>query len=254
MGEQFNIYCDESCHLEHDRRPVMVLGAVWCPTDRVKEISVRLRELKQKHRVLSQEDLRRPRLNQFEIKWTKISEAKRELYFDWIDYFFDDDDLHFRGVVIDKTVLDHAQWGHTHDDWYYKMMFTLLEPIIDPQQHYRIFLDIKDTRSEVKRAKLEDVLRSANYDDDNTIIDRVQQVRSHESEVMQLADLLIGAVGYHHRRRHGDLPGTTGVLNPTKLAIIKRIQQRSGKSLERSTWLRESKLNLLCWHPRENTP
>jgi len=254
MGERFNIYCDESCHLEHDRRPVMVLGAAWCPTDRVRDISVRLRELKQKHRVLSPEDLRRPRSRQFEVKWTKISQAREGLYLDWVDYFFDDDDLHFRGVVIDKMVLDHARWEQTHDDWYYKMMFTLLEPIVDPQQHYQIFLDIKDTRSEEKRAKLEAVLRNANYDFDNTIIDRVQQIRSHESEIMQLADLLIGAVGYHHRRRLGDLPAAGAQLNATKLAVISRIRQRSRKSLERSTWLREPKLNLLCWQPREGEP
>ena len=251
MGERCNVYCDESCHLEHDRASVMVLGAVWCPADRVQEISVRLRELKQKHHVLSSE---KPRLRQFEVKWTKVSEAKLDLYLDWIDYFFDDDDLHFRGVVIDKTILDHAVRGQTHDDWYYKMMFTLLEPIIDPKQHYHIYLDIKDTRSERKRAKLEAVLRNANLDDDGTIIDRVQQMRSHESEVMQLADLLIGAIGYHHRQRHGDLPGVVGKLNPAKLAIIERIRQRSRKSLERSTWLRESKLNLLCWRPREDVP
>lgn len=254
MGERFNIYCDESCHLEHDRRPVMVLGAVWCLTDRVRDISIRLRKLKQKHGVLSPEDLRRPRSRQFEVKWTKISQAREGLYLDWVDYFFDDDDLHFRGMLIDKTALDHAQWRQTHDDWYYKMMFRLLEPIVDPRQHYCIFLDIKDTQSEQKRAKLEDVLRSANYDYDNMIIDRVQQIRSYESEIMQLADLLIGAVGYHHRRRRGDLPAAAAQLNATKLAVISRIQQRSRKSLERSTWLRESKLNLLCWQPREGEP
>lgn len=26
MSETFNIYCDESCHLEHDQQKVMVLG------------------------------------------------------------------------------------------------------------------------------------------------------------------------------------------------------------------------------------
>ena len=31
MPQVFNIYCDESCHLEHDRQQVMVLGAIWCP-------------------------------------------------------------------------------------------------------------------------------------------------------------------------------------------------------------------------------
>ena len=35
------------------------------------------------------------------------------------------------------------------------------------------------------------------HDRDSTIIAHVQQVRSHESEVLQVADLLIGAIAYH---------------------------------------------------------
>jgi len=31
MRDTYNIYCDESCHLEHDGIPTMVIGAVWCP-------------------------------------------------------------------------------------------------------------------------------------------------------------------------------------------------------------------------------
>ena len=30
MSETYNIYCDESCHLENDDKPVMLLGAIWC--------------------------------------------------------------------------------------------------------------------------------------------------------------------------------------------------------------------------------
>jgi len=26
---EYNIYCDESCHLEHDRQPIMVIGGMW---------------------------------------------------------------------------------------------------------------------------------------------------------------------------------------------------------------------------------
>lgn len=33
MSPMFNIYCDESCHLENDGQPVMVLGALSCPTE-----------------------------------------------------------------------------------------------------------------------------------------------------------------------------------------------------------------------------
>jgi hypothetical protein len=43
MSETFNIYCDESCHLENDHQKAMVLGAVWCPLDKTREIAVRLR-------------------------------------------------------------------------------------------------------------------------------------------------------------------------------------------------------------------
>ena len=46
MTMTYNVYCDESCHLEHDCQPVMALGVIWCPLEKVREISVRLREIK----------------------------------------------------------------------------------------------------------------------------------------------------------------------------------------------------------------
>lgn len=251
MSQLFNIYCDESCHLENDRIPAMMLGAVWCRADRVREVSERVRELKVGHGLLNPDELRQPSGGPFESKWSKVSGSKALFYLALVDYFFDDDDLHFRGVVIDKRVLDHDTFRQNHDTWYYKMLFTLLEPIIDPEQHYNIYLDIKDTRSEEKRRKLQEVLRNSRYDGVGVIIRRVQQIRSHESELMQLADLMTGAIGYHNRVEWGDLATREERANAGKLAVIKRIQQRSGKSLEHSTWLRESKLNILRWQPRE---
>jgi hypothetical protein len=49
MSQTYNIYCDESCHLEHDRQQVMVLGAVWCPAENAHDVSVRIREIKASH-------------------------------------------------------------------------------------------------------------------------------------------------------------------------------------------------------------
>ena len=37
MNNLYNIYCDESCHLEHDRQKAMVLGGIWCPYDKRKK-------------------------------------------------------------------------------------------------------------------------------------------------------------------------------------------------------------------------
>ena len=48
-----NIYCDESCHLENDREPVMLLGAVWCPKAEAGVLAAELRALKQQHNAKS---------------------------------------------------------------------------------------------------------------------------------------------------------------------------------------------------------
>jgi len=230
MSETYNIYCDESCHLENDNQPVMVLGAVWCPVDKVPEISTRLREIKTHHGLSAS----------FETKWTKVSPAEQQFYLDVMDYFFDDDDLNFRALIIpDKTLLRHADFGQTHDDWYYKMYFDLLKVILSPNDCYHIYLDYKDTQGAAKVAKLHEVLSNSMYDFSREIVERVQLVRSHEVEILQLADLLIGTVVSANR-------GST--TSPAKLALIARMRERSGYSLTKTTLLRENKVNLFRWH------
>ena len=124
MSQIFNIYCDESCHLEHDKLPVMVLGAVWCLFEKAREIASRIREIKVKH-------LAPPT---FEVKWSKVSPGKRELYMALLDYFFDDDDLHFRALIVpDKAKLNHEAHRQTHDEWYYKMYFDMLKVLFNPR-------------------------------------------------------------------------------------------------------------------------
>jgi hypothetical protein len=233
MSQIYNIYCDESGHLENDLEKVMVLGAVWCPQEKSREISVRIREIKNRHGLKAD----------FEIKWTKVSPAKKQFYLDVIDYFFDDDDLHFRALIVpDKSKLRHAEHGQTHDDWYYKMYFDMLKVILSPSAKYRIYLDIKDTRSAAKIAKLHEVLCNSLYDFSRAIVERVQTVRSHEIELLQVADLLIGATAYVNRERSG---------NAGKEVLIARMKERSGYALTITTLLREDKVNLFRWHASE---
>ena len=73
----YNIYCDESCHLPNDRQSIMTLGLIWCPLNKTREIATRIREIKSRHG-LSKD---------FEIKWTKVSPAKYMFYKDIVDYF-----------------------------------------------------------------------------------------------------------------------------------------------------------------------
>ena len=94
MKQTYNVYCDESCHLENDRHKAMVIGAVSCPLEKTRKISDRIREIKTHHNLKKT----------FEVKWTKVSPAKVSFYKELIDYFFDNNDLQFRALIIpDKT-------------------------------------------------------------------------------------------------------------------------------------------------------
>lgn len=230
MRKAYNIYCDESCHLPNDGQPLMVLGAVWCPQDKARTIAEKVREIKVKHGL--------PPF--FEIKWTKVSPGKQEFYLDLVDYFLKEDDLHFRGLVAEKEGLDHPKFEQDHDTWYYKMYFYLLKVILSPGDNFYIYLDMKDTQSRKKITKLREVLCNNEYDFDRKIISRIQQVRSHEVEQVQLADLITGAVGYHNR-------GLS--TNQAKTSLITKIMQVTGYNLKSQTLILEKKFNLFRWMP-----
>jgi len=233
MSQIFNIYCDESCHLENDGQPVMVLGALSCPTDQARAMSLKIREVKRKYKLA----------DNFEIKWAKVSPAQVGFYLELVDLFFATDCLLFRGLVVpNKEALRHAEFQQTHDKWYYKMYYLLLRPIPQPPNQYQIFLDIKDTRGGRKVRELEQYLKHGVRDFEGEVILGIQQAHSRELAVMQLADLLIGALSYLHRQLAG---------SPAKLMLIERIKQRSGLTLKWSTAPGRKKYDLFVWEANQ---
>jgi hypothetical protein len=71
----------------------------------------------------------------------------------------------------------------------------------------------------------------------------VQQVRSHESELIQITDLLIGAITYANR-------GLAG--NAAKIALVERLRARLGhEALTRTSAFSATKFNILVWSPQE---
>lgn len=228
MAEVINVYCDESCHLEHDHQPAMTLGAVWCSLDQVRAATKHVREIKVKHGLPPQA----------EVKWTKLSPGNLPLYLDLLDYFFDSESLNFRGLVASKAGLRHGDYSQTHDDWYYKMYFTMLQVILEPNACFQIYLDIKDTRSASKVRHLHDVLAHDLHDFSRDIVTRLQTVRSHEVDLLQIADILIGALSAANREP---------IKSPAKRTFIRQMRQRSGCSLTISTPRLAKKMNIFHW-------
>ena len=234
MSELTSIYCDESCHLENDHQKVMLLGCVYADQQRVRRLASQLIALKQQFGC------------EGELKWTRVSESREGFYDALVQWFFSKPDLLFRCIVVpDKTVLDHEKYNNgSHDTFYYKMYFSLLSKILDPSRQHDIYIDIKDTRSNLKVKKLHEILCRDKYDFTGQMVRRIQHVRSHEVELLQLADFLLGAVAYKHR-------GLSG--NKAKEAVVAQIEGVTGRSLLSITPRSESKFNVFVWQPRQSS-
>ncbi|MDF2451910.1 MAG: RlfA protein [Bacteroidota bacterium] len=217
MSKTFNFYCDENCHLEHDDSNVMIISYVSCAYNQVKLHSENIRQIKLKHHLKG------------ELKWSALSKSQAVLYSELIDYFFATD-LQFRAIVIDKQQIDNSAHEQSSDDFYNKMYYQLISKKISPEYNYNIYLDIKDTHSYEKAKELREYL-NRNF----VSVRHLQNIKSHESELMQLTDTIMGAISYHLR-------GLNKVIAKNK--IIERIKQHSKIPLDHSTSRANSKFNL----------
>ncbi len=173
-----------------------------------------------------------------ELKWVKVSESNFVVYAAVLRRFFDQEALRFRIVLADKSKLDHGAYGQTHDEWYYKMYFTLLTRILDPRNSYEIYLDLKDTLGGAKIKKMHRILSNAMWDFDKAAIRQIQLVRSHEIALLQVADVLIGGVCYANQQQQN---------SSAKIRLVELIRSLSHYQLTRTTSLAAEKFNIFRW-------
>lgn len=247
MANKINIYCDESCYLEHDDCPSMVLGAIICPQNYVKELSNQIRSLKKRHKIPATS----------EIKWTKVAKSKEQFFLDLIDLFYNTSYVRFRAIkATDKDHLHHADFNNTHDDWYYCMYYILLINIIAyKNDEFFTYMDIKDTKSSQKRTRLHECIANSwakDRDHDIKITDRIkniQAIRSEESQLLQLADILIGATGYEERVSRIKIKKPSFEPSETKTIVCKHIKKTFKlNSFEENS--KQTKFDLFIWSPQ----
>ena len=235
LRSEVNIYCDESCHLERDIHKSMIIGGISCPIGKIRDITQKIKQLKEKHGL--------PRNR--EIKWIKISPAKQDFYKELIDLFTKESSLRFRAIkVVDKNQLNHAKFNQTHNDWYYKIYYDMLKHILQPHKNYNIYIDIKDTIGCEKICKLKEILEYKKHGENLDIL-KIQQIRSNESELLQLADVLIGAVGYYDRIKQDN-------YSKAKKEICKLIEENLSIDFNRKSRFTDEKFNLFLWEGQDS--
>ena len=229
---EYNIYCDESCHLPNDGINIMVIGGISCPKSKTHFINDEIRKIKQKHGVFEFA----------EIKWTKVSISKIEMYKELIDLFFKYEFLSFRCVVAtNKRNLDLKKFNLTYNDWYYRIYYLTLKEMVDINNRFNIFIDIKDTNGQDKIKKLRDVLNRTLYAFSDTTVKLIQEVRSDQVQLLQLADLFIGTISYSNRSLS---------TSSAKNQLVEYLCEKSARPLNYSTPKYEHKFNIFKWEPR----
>jgi hypothetical protein len=104
------------------------------------------------------------------------------------------DQLRFRCIVVERDKVDLVKYHQSdHELGFYKFYYQLIHHWIFDFNRYSIFLDYKKNKAKDRLHTLKKVLQNANLTSE---ILCVQALPSKESVLTQLADLLIGAVGY----------------------------------------------------------
>lgn len=216
MNKTFNIYCDESTHVLTDGKPYMLISYVSCAYPQIKIHKTYFKQLREKYKFAG------------EVKWVGVSKKMNHFYMELLDYFFATD-LAFRSIIVRKDQIDQGVPDFTYNNFYFNMYHELICHKLNPEYTYNIFLDIKDTRSQ---SKLHTLNKALNIHGN---IRRIQFIKSHESFLMQLADLMMGAINYYLR-------GEDKVI--AKNNIVKKIQAHSAIDLKESTSKSAEKFNL----------
>lgn len=217
-SQTFNLYCDESCHLENDGKEFMLISYICVAYPQLQLYKAQILSLKQRHHFYG------------EIKWSKVSRSKYGFYSDLVDLFFGTD-LLFRAIVVPKSKINNNAFSQDYDTFYFKMYYQLLYHKMDMMNTYNIYLDVKDTLSARKVHKLKEIL-NVHFD----TIRNLQNIRSHESVFMQLTDFLMGALAYNLNEPNKKMLAKT--------RLIEKIRTLSRADLKRSTPKDQDKFNI----------
>ncbi len=225
---EYNYYMDESCYLKNDGSRYMVIGTLCCIKGLTRQKSSEIKQLKLKHNFSSS----------FEIKSTKVSMGGYSFYSDLLNYFLNDNDLCFRAIIIDKSVLDPDTLNRMQDEFYYKMTYILFEKFLFGEKNH-LYMDYRDNYSDFNCKKMSTYLNRHFNKIDKTV--HCQPINSKESNLLQLTDFLIGLVTYSVRKLDS---------NDAKRNLIKMFENKIGLSITQTNYIK--KFNIFRWSGKKN--
>ena len=218
----YEVYCDESCVealFDKESHKYAVIGGIWIPSESRGELKTVLNNIKQKYNLPG------------EMKWQKISPSTVDMYKEVINTFFASENIRFRAICINSAILDHNKFNQGSGELgFYKFYYLLIQRWLVNENAYNIFVDYKVNGNRHRVKDLGRMLQRTTM----ATVNQTQALPSHESILIQLADILSGAVASAYNNEN---------TSEAKLTIRSLIEESLGHKITGTT-RQEQKFNI----------
>ena len=209
------VYIDETSQTKHR---YLVLGGIIIHAPRLEEAEAALAKA------------RFPELPAMELGWTKVSNSKLAAYRRFVDVFFDNPahvgPFEFHSLVVDTHKLKDKTFNEgSREIGFNKEIYQLCMKFgrVYKSTLFHVYLDSRSTKSSTEELRL--ILNRgirARGDQRDWPFRRVHFRDSKQGQMLQLVDLLIGAMAFR-LNRHDQQPDAS----PAKLELSRHILNRA---------------------------
>lgn len=192
----YHIFVDESCTDGNHGR--MVFGGIILSSDAYTSVDEKLEAWRQRHGMHK------------ELKWTKVKYRKLREYRDFAEtgiYCARQGLLRFKSMVVKKEEIDYKTF-HNNDKelGFYKLMYQFLLHSFGShlKRGDRVLIHLDERVSKYPLSRLHMFLNRGMRRKHQLIdpVASIQPIDSKKSNVLQLTDVLMGAVAFHWNERH----------------------------------------------------
>lgn len=223
----FDMYCDESYqdllinpndNSGSNGPQYTLFGGLKLPQNNREYLKNEIKDIRIKHSIFN------------EFKWDNVSPNKLDFYIDLIDLFFAHQDLYFKVILIDAKVVDHDKYNDSDQELgYYKFYYILIKNWIrNNSDEYFVFLDQKTNKNP---NRLHELKRITNLVRGRNPIKIMQEINSKESDLLQLQNIIMGAVAYKFNQTEG--------TSEAKKSLISHIENKLQREIAQTPWSEE---------------
>lgn len=193
-GPPDEVYCDESL----DRGGYDLIGGLWFTGPSARRLRKILARLREEHGY------------SYEFKWTKPSGERLPSVYRALAKALTDQVVsgraRFHCIAMERRLIDYRTFHEGDRELgYYKFMELLLRKRVQPGRTYLVYVDRRTTRLSDRLSTLRRVLNRTARRECGIAYDCCRSVEARaakDDDLLQVSDLLLGAVGWHYARRH----------------------------------------------------